>query len=157
MMNHLRTRVLAPLVSFFILLFFFLATWHNLWDPSSLTRESNRALGSENAESQQLDCWGIPLVSFFFFFFSLKAKLVREDLKKNKDIPNVASGGRGALVIRWTRVSRVAACPVPDHVPMSHCLGHKRGRQKWPQAKQVLPRFELGSLDSKSRVLMLHK
>ena len=48
--------------------FFFLATWHNLWDPSSLTRESNRALGSENAESQQLDCWGIPLVSFFFFF-----------------------------------------------------------------------------------------
>ena len=40
-----------PVFCFCILVFFFLATKHGLWDISSLTRDRTQALGSESAES----------------------------------------------------------------------------------------------------------
>ena len=40
--------------------FLVLCSW---WDLSSLTRDGTRALGSESAESQPLDCQGIPTAS----------------------------------------------------------------------------------------------
>ena len=48
--------------------FFFWPHWAACGNPSSLTRDWTRALGSESNTSQPLDRQGIPQVSVFIFF-----------------------------------------------------------------------------------------
>ena len=162
MMGHLRTRVWAPLVSFFYFIFYFNFFWPRCAACGILVpwpRTRTRALASESLESQPLDRQGIPLVSFFLSQTGGQDR--RKDIKKNKEIRKSLTWlplGWGEGEHWWSgglpgsqsyHLSCARLCPC---VPL---LGTQERETKWSQAKQVLPRFELGSLDSKSRELTI--